>query len=194
MLPILIGAAIGAGLGYLGYREARRAHREAMGYLEGMRTPGLELLDEIKRYGLRQALERYGYGEVRRALDEAYRMQVSSILQRQARALALSNISPMRASVLASRMRTPLDIAYLQQIAGLPFEMLSALTGLTAQAGQQELAKATSLANLSLQRPSLAQDILAGITAGAQVGLGFAKTRQTIQTPYVFIQTQPTVK
>jgi len=187
-IPILVGALVGAGLGYLGYREAQRRHRQAMDILSGMRTPSMEFWDEIQRLGLRQALEKYGYGQIRDILEQAYKMQISSLMQRQARGLALAGVSPTRQGALVGRLRTPFDVAYLQAMGNLPFDMMSALAGLAREVGQQEFAKASALAGLQTQAPSLVQDVLSGITAGVGIGAtvyqSFAQPPAMPQSPY----------
>jgi hypothetical protein len=169
-LPVLIGALVGAGLGYLGYREAQRTHQRAMDILSGMRTPAMEFWDEVQRLGLRQALEKYGYGQIRDALEQAYRMQISSLMQRQARGMALAGVSPTRQGALVGRLRTPMDISYLQALGNLPFDMMSSLMGMAREAGQQEYAKVSAVAGLQMGAPSLVQDVLSGLTAGANIG------------------------
>jgi hypothetical protein len=180
-LPVLIGALVGAGLGYLGYREAQRTHQKAMDILAGMRTPAMEFWDEVQRLGIRQALEKYGYGQIRDVLEQAYRMQISSLMQRQARGLALSGVSPTRQAALVGRLRTPMDTSYLQALGNLPFDMMSSLMGMAREAGQQEYAKVAGLAGLQMGAPSLVQDLLSGITAGVGVG---ASVYQAMQPTY----------
>ncbi len=169
------GGIIGGGLGYLGHRESMRAYSEAMKTLEGIPSPTADLVKEIQKYGLRYALEKYGYNEVRQQLEQVYKSQISSILQRAGRQLALagvpSGINPM---AVVGKLREGLDIAYLAQSANLPFEMLQSVQNLLSGAFQEEYAKRTAIAGLQAQKPSLVQDVLSGISAGVGIGSAFA--------------------
>lgn len=173
-IPLAIAglAALGAGLGYLAHRESRKAFERAASYLE-RKLPQQEILEDIKKYGLRQVLEKYGYDEVRRMLESVYRAQVSSVMARVGRELALAGVpSGSARQALTGRARRDLDIAFLAQQAGLPMDYLQILNNMLAQASQNELNRALALAGLYQSKPSAVQDIFAGALAGAQVGLG----------------------
>ena len=159
----------GAGLGYLAHREQMKAYKEAMGMLQNVRTPAMDLIEDIQKYGLRYALEKYGYEEVRKQLETAYKGQISSILARTGRQLALAGVpAGINQMAVLGKMREGIDIGYLQQVAGLPFEMLQAITRTMGEAFSEEFTKASAIAGLTAERPSMWQDIL----AGAQVGAG----------------------
>jgi hypothetical protein len=63
-----------------------------------------------------------------------------------------------------------MDTSYLQALGNLPFDMMSSLMGMAREAGQQEYARVSGLAGLQMGAPSLVQDVLSGLTAGANIG------------------------
>lgn len=170
-LPLLAAAGIGSLLGYLSSREQAKIAREMRGIFESMPTPTMEFLEEVKKYGLRQALEKYGYSELQKQLENAYKMQVSSVLQRTGRSLALAGVptglNPMAA---LGKLRQPLDIAYLQKSAGLSFDMLKSLLDLYGLASSEAQFKTSGMAGAVAQKPNVWQDIFAGGLAGLQLG------------------------
>lgn len=189
MIGLIAGlAGLGAGLGYLATREEMKAYKSALDELSKLQSPVGNLIEEIKKYGIKQALEKYGYSEIRNLLDTVYRSQISSILARTGRQLALTGAQRgVNQMALLGRLREPVDIAYLQQVANLPFDMLKMMTGLLSEYKQQEFNIASARAGIRLQRPSYAQNILAGLLGIASLGLTGYRGYKELTTPtYVY--------